>query len=81
MENLRIVLMNGGLGNQLYQYTFMRFLEVSTGEKCWVDDSAFCGERVEHNGYELEKIFGVKLNKLSQFFTADVWAEMMRLKE
>lgn len=80
MENFRIVLMNGGLGNQLYQYTFLRFLEITTGERCWIDDSAFWEEHVEHNGLELEKIFKVKLQKLSDCFTSDVWEEMMRQK-
>lgn len=77
MENLKIVMMNGGLGNQLYQYTFLRFLEKTTGETCIIDDSAFWGNRVEHNGLELEKIFGVKLNKLSDCFSSDVWEEMV----
>lgn len=79
MSNLRIVLMNGGLGNQMYQYTFLRYIEHFTGEKCYVDDSAFClGDHVEHNGYELEKIFGVKLNLLSRYFSEDVWNEMIK---
>lgn len=81
MENLRIVLLNGGLGNQLYQYTFLRFLEKKTGESCIVDDSAFWGKHVEHNGLELERIFGIRLNKLSSCFTPDVWEEMLRLRE
>lgn len=81
MSNLRIVLMNGGLGNQMYQYTFLRYLEHFTGEKCYVDDSAFCiGDHVEHNGYELEKIFGVKLNLLSRYFSEEVWNEMVKNK-
>ena len=79
MSNLRIIFMNGGLGNQLYQYTFLRYLETMTGETCFVDDSAFClGNHVEHNGYELEKIFGIKLNLLSEYFSEEVWQEMMK---
>ena len=81
MENLKIVLMNGGLGNQLYQYTFLRFLEVYTGENCLVDDSDFWDNCVEYNGLELEKIFNVRLNKLSNFFSSDVWEEMIRQKQ
>ncbi len=81
MENLRIVLMNGGLGNQLYQYTFLRFLEKTTGESCIVDDSAFFGNHVEHNGLELERIFGIRLNKLSSCFSPDVWEEMIHKRE
>lgn len=81
MDELKIVLLNGGLGNQLYQYTFLRFLEVNTGHKCIVDDSAFWGKNVEHNGLELEKIFKVKLNKLSEYFSSDVWEEMIKQAE
>lgn len=80
MNDLKIVLMNGGLGNQLCQYAFLRFLEVNTGQKCIVDDSSFWGENVEHNGLEIEKIFSIKLNKLSEFFSEDVWEEMIRQK-
>lgn len=81
MSNLRIVMMNGGLGNQMYQYTFLRYLEHVTGEKCIVDDSAFFGENcVEHNGYELERIFGVKLNLLSDNFSDEIWRQMVENK-
>ena len=78
MENLKIVIMNGGLGNQLYQYAFMRLLETATKEKCLVDDSAFWKKDLEHNGFEIEKIFGIRLNLLSRQFSEDVWQEMMR---
>ncbi|MGN0506373.1 MAG: hypothetical protein ACI4FZ_07410, partial [Lachnospiraceae bacterium] len=80
MENMKIVILNGGLGNQLYQYTFLRFLETVTREKCIVDDSPFWGENVQHNGYELEKVFRLKLNLLSNYFSEDVRAEMIRLR-
>ena len=29
--------MNGGLGNQIFQYVFFRWLEVETGESCIID--------------------------------------------
>lgn len=34
-----------------------------------------------HNGYELEKVFGVKPNLLSNYFEEDVWQELIRLKK
>ena len=80
MDNMRIVVMNGGLGNQLYQYSFIRLLELMTKERCLIDDSAFWGNAVEHNGYELEKVFGLKLNLLSNHFSEDVKAEMIQLR-
>ena len=73
---MKIILMNGGLGNQLFQYVFCRYIECKTGEKCYIDDSEFFGESIAHNGYEIERIFGIKLHLLSQYFDADVWREI-----
>lgn len=70
---MKIVFMNGGLGNQLFQYIFFRWLEITTGESCVLDDSPFFGAKVPHNGYELERIFGVRPKRLSEFFDADTW--------
>ena len=80
MKKMKMVMMNGGLGNQLYQYAFARLMEISTKEKFIFDDSWAWTDNVEHNGYELERVFGLKLNLLSNYFTEDVWAEMVRLR-
>ena len=74
---MKIVLMNGGLGNQLFQYIFLRWLEIKTGEVCVLDNSAFCVDEPEHNGYEIERLFGLKPRLLSDCFDADVWQAMM----
>lgn len=81
MDDLKIVLMSGELEEQLYQYAFIRFLEVNTGQKCVVDDSCFWEENDEYHDLEIEKIFSVKLNKLSDFFSVDVWEEMIQQKK
>lgn len=73
---MKIVLMNGGFGNQLFQYVFCRYIECKTGEACFVDDSEFFGEAVAHNGYEIERVFGIKLHLLSRYFDPDVWLEI-----
>lgn len=78
---MNIVLMNGGLGNQLSQFIFLRWLETKSAAPCVIDDSAFFSDYVAHNGYELERIFGIKLRRLSARFDADVWAYMMRLRD
>ena len=80
MDNMKIVVLSGGLGNQLYQYSFMRLIESGIKEKFIIDDSAFWGENVQHNGYEMENVFGLKLNLLSNYFTEDVRNEMLRLR-
>ena len=35
---MQIVMLNGGLGNQIFQYIFFRWLEVRSGEQCVIDD-------------------------------------------
>ena len=79
---MKIVLMNGGLGNQLFQYAFYRYIEKHTNDICYIDDSAFYGKNVEHNGFEIEKIFGIKCDYLlSRFFDKEIWDVMIAQKE
>lgn len=76
---MRLVMMNGGLGNQVFQYIFARYIEEKTGESCMIDDLCFHCSKVYHNGYEMEKIWGLKLNLLSDYFEQDVIQEMCHL--
>lgn len=80
MEDLKVVLMSGDLGSQLYQYVFLRFLELNMGQSCLVDDSAFFVKDAEYE-YQLERIFHIKLNLFSEYFSEDVWEEMIAAKE
>lgn len=78
---MRIQLLNGGLGNQLFQYIFVRFAERYCPDEVWYfDDTAFFISD-QHNGYELEKIWGLKANLLSNYFDPDVWEEIIRLRK
>lgn len=77
MESTRIVRMSGELENQLYQYAFLRYIELATQEKCLVDNSDFCQGVYD---YELERVFGIKLTFLSDCFSEDVWSEMLQQK-
>lgn len=76
---MRIQLLNGGLGNQVFQYLFVRFAERYCPEETWYFDDSYFFVTDAHNGYELEKIWGIKANLLSNYFDADVWAEIIRL--
>lgn len=73
----KIVLMNGGLGNQLCQYFFLRWLEIKTGKSCLASDYEFCIDNPAHNGYELERIFNIRINRLSQVIPPGIWRDMM----
>ena len=54
-----IVGFKSGLGNQMFQYAFYYSLKNAKEEDVLADISLFKHRR-EHNGYELEKIFGIK---------------------
>lgn len=75
---MKIALCNGGLGNQVFQYIFARYVELTSGEECYLDNTAFCGRHVDHNGYEIPTVFpNAKPHLLSDVFTEDVWEYMM----
>lgn len=70
---MKIQFLNGGLANQAFQYIFARYYELShPGEIMYMDDSYFALNSV-HNGYELEKVFGIKPHMLSSCFDEEVW--------
>lgn len=79
---MKIQYLNGGLANQVFQYIFVRFAELyNPQEEPWfIDDSFFFVNNV-HNGYELEKVFGIQANLLSRHFDSDVWDEFIRNKQ
>lgn len=51
------VMANGGLGNQMFQYAFLCYLQ-SVGNDVKLNISDFQVHR-HHNGFELERIFGI----------------------
>lgn len=75
--SVRVQFLNGGLANQTFQYIFARYYELShPGEKMFLDDSYFANNTV-HNGYELERVFGVKPHLFSETFQPQVWEEIL----
>lgn len=70
---MKIQFLNGGLANQTFQYIFTRYYELShPGDAMYMDDSYFALNTV-HNGYELEKVFGLHPHMLSECFDDRVW--------
>lgn len=81
MESFKIQFLNGGLANQAFQYIFARYYELShPGNNMYLDDSYFAINTV-HNGYELEKVFGIHPHMLSECFDDDVWNEILKEKQ
>ncbi|MFP3153768.1 alpha-1,2-fucosyltransferase [Lachnospiraceae bacterium ZAX-1] len=75
---MKIVVSKGGLGNQIYQYIFLRYLEEVTKDNALFDDTFFFRGIIHHQGYELERAFGIKLKRLSEYFNAQEWEEIVR---
>lgn len=74
---MKIQFLNGGLANQAFQYIFARSYELARpGEVMYLDDSWFALNTV-HNGYELEKVFGIRPHMLSSCFDDEVWGFML----
>lgn len=79
---MKIQYLNGGLANQVFQYIFVRFAETAyPNSGPWFFDDSFFFVNNIHNGYELENVFGLKLNLLSRSFDKDVWDELIANKK
>ena len=77
---MKLIFFNGGLANQVFQYIFYRNAILASPDEDWyLDDSFFFVERI-HNGYELERVFGIKPRLLSECFDEDVWSYMCEIK-
>lgn len=57
-----IVRFHGGLGNQLFEYAFYRALQEKF-PNVQVKADVFHKEHPEHNGFELESVFGVRVKE------------------
>lgn len=78
---MKIQFLNGGLANQAFQYIFAKYYELShPGQVMYLDDSYFALNTV-HNGYELEKVFGIKAPMLSDVFDEEVWNFILEQKK
>lgn len=62
---MKIVRFLGGLGNQLFQYAF--YLALSERFKSVKADLSGFKDYTLHNGFELERVFGVQLKEASNF--------------
>lgn len=60
------VLISGGLGNQMFEYAFFLSLK-ERGIDCILDITPYSVTKM-HNGYELERVFGIDSSKASTNF-------------
>ena len=79
---MRIQYFNGGLANQVFQYIFYRYNQLANpNNDVWFLDDSFFYFKKEHNGYELERIFGLKPNLLSSQFAQDAWDAIIKVRK
>lgn len=64
---MKIVRFLGGLGNQMFQYAF--YLSLSKNFRAVKADLSKFKAYELHNGYELDKVFGIQLTEASKFET------------
>ena len=64
---MKIVSIDGGLGNQMLKYAFALALQYYHPNETIRIDSRMCRYRGAHNGYELDTLFDLKLKEASWF--------------
>ncbi|MCR5447312.1 MAG: alpha-1,2-fucosyltransferase [Schwartzia sp.] len=65
----------------MFQYMFFYWLQHQVKDECVLDDLAFFGSKVPHNGYELERIFGIHAPRMSERFDKETWDMMVRARD
>lgn len=60
-----IIRFHGGLGNQIFEYCFYRYMQENISENLKADLTWFDRNYKEHQGYELDRVFGIKLRTAS----------------
>ena len=64
---MKIVNIIGGLGNQMFEYAlYLALKNAHPNENIFCSINSFNGYKL-HNGYELERIFGIKLKTLERY--------------
>lgn len=57
-----IIRFHGGLGNQMFEYCFYRYMQENVSKDVKADLTWFDRNFKEHQGYELDRVFGIKLH-------------------
>ena len=58
---MEVVILSGGLGNQMFQYAFY-LTKIAKNRNIYLSDYSIRRESV-HNGFELERLFGISLSR------------------
>lgn len=69
----------GGLGNQMFQYAQGRAIAKASGLTVVYTDDMFASYKTTHNGSELERVFALSLNKITERQLASILGRVYRL--
>ena len=82
---MKIIHIESGLGNQMLSYCeYLAIRKQNPEDKCYIETVVFnipeCNEVINQwNGYELERIFGIKVPNIKQLMSEEQWEEFVRL--
>ncbi len=80
---MKVVHIESGLGNQMLSYCeYLALKKIHPSEDIYIENIVYdileCNEVINQwNGYELERIFGIKAPNIRQLFTAEQWQGIM----
>lgn len=80
---MNIIRASGGLANQIYQYIFLRSLEINTHIP-FIMDNLFLlsNSKPNHNGFELDRVFpNIKLKCVTDYFNEKTIIEIIKNKQ
>lgn len=75
---MKIQMINGGLANQIQQFVFARYIERHFPEEKVIFDDSMIYAHPIHNGFELESVFGLKLNLLSYLVNDEAYQKVIQ---
>ena len=64
---MEIIVLSGGLGNQMFEYAFYVSKQAAVNKKLYLSDYSIRREAT-HNGLELERLFGISLGERNRYY-------------
>lgn len=80
---MKVIHFDSGLGNQMSIYAeYIAMKMANPNDVIYMEDISYyipeCNEVLcMWNGYELERLFGIKIRNISELFTSEEWAEIL----
>lgn len=80
---MKVVHIESGLGNQMLSYCeYLAIKKVNPEDDCYIETMVYeipeCHESIcQWNGYELDRIFGIKAPNIRSLFTEQCWREIV----